>query len=175
MQPRQRRTAPPSPSNHSEPRYTPGHPLTSTDEVFGRRTSLEGLDTTASTSPQPIPRAIVWNMASPATPSPDPHPAPTLLSANTPQAIRDALVGSERSEFEQRYAQEMAAAAHTLNLTGVLTVLDTYRKIADITQRQGPSAHQRMLDQVTRLQNGQDVPTVPGQEHKAHINTRLSH
>lgn len=115
------------------------------------------------------------NMASPATPSPDPHPAPALLSANTPQAIRDALVGSERSEFEQRYAEEMAAAAHTLNLTGVLTVLDTYRKIADITQRQGPHAHQRMLDQVARLQNGQDVPTVSGQEHKAQINTRLGH
>ncbi|MBP2327066.1 hypothetical protein JOF56_007451 [Kibdelosporangium banguiense] len=114
-------------------------------------------------------------MASPAPPSPDPHPAPALLSANTPQAIRDALIGSERREFEQRYAEEMAAAAHTLNLTGVLTVLDTYRKIADITQRQGPQTHQRMLDQVARLQNGQDVSTVPGQEHKAQINMRLGH
>jgi Family of unknown function (DUF6247) len=114
-------------------------------------------------------------MASPALPTPDAHPAPTLLSANTPQAIRDALVGSERTEFEQRYAEEMAAAAHTLNLTGVLTVLDTYRKIADITQRQGPHVHQRMLDQVARLQAGHDVRTVSGQEHKAQINTRLGH
>jgi hypothetical protein len=39
-------------------------------------------------------------------------------------------VGSERSEFEQRYADEMAIAAHT--------VLETFRKIAEITQRQGP-------------------------------------
>jgi hypothetical protein len=112
-------------------------------------------------------------MASPVSPRPDAQSAPTLLSANTPQAIRDALVGSERSEFEQRYAEEMAHAAHTLNLTGVLAVLDTYRKLAEITQRQGPRAHQRMLEQVARLQHGQDVSTVSGQEHKAQINTRL--
>nr|WP_042198901.1 DUF6247 family protein [Kibdelosporangium sp. MJ126-NF4]CEL23609.1 hypothetical protein [Kibdelosporangium sp. MJ126-NF4]CTQ93146.1 hypothetical protein [Kibdelosporangium sp. MJ126-NF4] len=107
------------------------------------------------------------NVASPAS-RPSDSPAPTLLSANIPQAIRDALVGSERAEFEQRYAEEMAAAAHTLNLAGVLTVLGTYRKIAEITQRQGPHAHQRMLDQVDRLLQGQDVPTVFGQEHKTH-------
>lgn len=111
--------------------------------------------------------------ASPASPPSDAQPTPALLSANTPQAIRDALVGYERSEFEQRYAEEMATAAHTLNLTGVLTVLDTYRKIAEITQRQGPHAHQRMLDQVARLQHGQDVATVSGQEHKAQIDARL--
>ncbi|ALG13811.1 DUF6247 family protein [Kibdelosporangium phytohabitans] len=114
-------------------------------------------------------------MASPASPTPDARPGPALLSANTPQAIRDALVGAERSEFEQRYAEEMAAAAHTLNLTGVLTVLDTYRKIADITQRQGPRAHQNMLDQVARLQRGENVPTVSSQEHKAQINARFGH
>jgi hypothetical protein len=114
-------------------------------------------------------------MATPASPFPESSPAPTLLSANTPQAIRDALVGSERSEFEQRYAEEMATAAHSLNLTGVLTVLETYRKIAEITQRQGPQAHQRMLDQVARLQRGEDIPTVSALEHKAHINSRLDH
>jgi hypothetical protein len=112
-------------------------------------------------------------MASPATPPPEARTSPTLLSANTPQAIRDALVGSERSEFEQRYAEEMAVAAHTLNLTGVLAVLDTFRRIAEITQRQGPQAHLRMLDQVARLETGHDVPTVSGQEHKARITTRL--
>jgi hypothetical protein len=112
-------------------------------------------------------------MASPASLPPSAEPAPALLSAHTPRAIRDALVDVERAEFERRYREEMAAAAHTLDLTGVLTVLDTYRKIADITQRQGVETHRRMLAQVTRLLNGQDIPTVSGAEHKAEINMRL--
>jgi hypothetical protein len=112
-------------------------------------------------------------MASPASLPPNAEPAPALLSAHTPRAIRDALVDAERAEFERRYAEEMAAAARTLDLTGVLTVLNTYRKIADITQRQGVEAHRRMLAQVARLRNGQNLPTVSGAEHKAQINTRL--
>jgi hypothetical protein len=98
-----------------------------------------------------------------------------MLSAHTPRAISDALVGTERAEFEQRYAEEMAAAGRTLDLTGVLTVLETYRKIAEITQRQGAEAHRRMLDQVARLERGENVATMPGQQHKAEINTRLGH
>jgi hypothetical protein len=112
-------------------------------------------------------------MASPASRPPNAELAPALLSAHTPRAIRDALVDAERAEFERRYAEEMVAAARALDLTGVLTVLNTYRKIADITQRQGVEAHRRMLAQVARLRNGQDLPTVSGAEHKAEINTRL--
>ena len=112
-------------------------------------------------------------MASPASLPPNAEPAPVLLSAHTPRAIRDALVDAEQAEFERRYAEEMAVSARTLDLTGVLTVLDTYRKIADITKRQGVETHRRMLAQVTRLQNSQDVPTVSGAVHKAEINTRL--
>ncbi|MGH3933407.1 MAG: DUF6247 family protein [Pseudonocardiaceae bacterium] len=111
-------------------------------------------------------------MASPGLP-PVAEPNPVLLSPNTPRAIRDALIDSERAEFERRYAEEMAEAAQTLDLTAVLKVLDAYRKIAEITQRQGIEAHRRMLDRVARLQRGEDVPTVPGHAHKAEINARL--
>jgi Family of unknown function (DUF6247) len=99
--------------------------------------------------------------------------APTLISSNTPRAIRGALIDSEREEFERRYAEEMAAAAHTLDLSRVLKVLDVYRKIAEVTQRQGVEAHRRMLDVAARLQRGEDVPTVPGHVHKAEIDARL--
>jgi hypothetical protein len=103
----------------------------------------------------------------------DGRPAPTLLSSGTARSIRDALIDAERAEFERRFAEEMAAAAQTLDLTGVLQVLSTYRKIAEITQRQGVAAHRRMLDQVARLERGEAVPTVPGHIHKAEINARL--
>ncbi|MGH3854802.1 MAG: DUF6247 family protein [Pseudonocardiaceae bacterium] len=111
-------------------------------------------------------------MASPALP-PDVEPLPALLSSNTPRAIRDALIDSERAEFERRYAEEMAEAARTLDLSAVLKVLDAYRKIAEITQRQGLESHRRMLDRVARLQRGEDVPTVAGHVHKTEINARL--
>jgi hypothetical protein len=103
----------------------------------------------------------------------DGRPAPALVSSGTARSIRDALIDSERAEFERRFAEEMAAAARTLDLTGVLQVLSTYRKIAEITQRQGADAHRRMLDQAARLQRGEAVPTVPGHVHKAEINARL--
>ncbi len=111
-------------------------------------------------------------MTSPAMPR-DGGPAPALLSSGTARSIRDALIDGERAEFERRFAEEMASAAQTMDLTGVLQVLSTYRKIAEITQRQGIAAHRRMLDQVARLQLGEDVPTVPGHVHKAEINARL--
>jgi len=103
----------------------------------------------------------------------DGKPAPTLLSSGTARSIRDGLIDAERADFERRFAEEMASAAQTLDLTGVLQVLNTYRKIAEITQRQGIAAHRRMLDQIARLERGDDVPTVPGHIHKAEINARL--
>jgi Family of unknown function (DUF6247) len=101
-------------------------------------------------------------------------PTPALLSSGTARSIRDALIDAERAEFERRFAEEMASAAHSMDLTGVLHVLSTYRKIAEITQRQGTEAHRRMLDQAARLERGEDVATVPGHVHKAEINARLA-
>lgn len=111
-------------------------------------------------------------MRPPAVPG-DGEPAPTLLSSGTARSIRDGLIDAERAEFEQRFAEEMASAAQTLDLTGVLQVLRTYRKIAEITQRQGIAAHRRMLGQVVLLERGHDVPTVPRHIHRAEINARL--
>jgi uncharacterized protein (DUF2249 family) len=104
---------------------------------------------------------------------PEAEPRPALLSPHTPRAIRDALVGSERAEFEHDYQQAMTEAARTLDLTEVLKVLDVYRELAEITQRQGAEAHLRMLEAVTRLQRGQNVPVVEGHLHKAEISARL--
>src|SRR5882762_1960193 len=108
-------------------------------------------------------------MARPAALPPESEASPALLAPNTPRAIRDALVGAERAEFEHDYQQAMTAAAGTLDLTEVLKVLDVYRGLAEITQRQGPDAHLRMLEAVDHLRCGQDVPVVAGQLHKTEI------
>jgi uncharacterized protein (DUF2249 family) len=112
-------------------------------------------------------------MARPAAFLPEAERRPALLSPHTPRAIRDALVGSERAEFEHDYQQAMTEAARTLDLTEVLKVLDVYRELAEITQRQGAEAHLRMLEAVARLQRGQDVPVVAGHLHKMEISARL--
>lgn len=113
-------------------------------------------------------------MARPAAIPPEAEPRPALLSAHTPRAIRDALVGSERAEFEHDYQQAMTESATTLDLTEVLKVLDVYRELAEIARRQGPEAHLRMLDAVDRIQRGQVVPVIAGHLHKAEISARLS-
>jgi hypothetical protein len=103
-----------------------------------------------------------------------PHASvPALLAPAAPRAIRDALIDSERVEFEQRYREAMAEAAKTLDLTEVLRVLDAYQEIARKTQQHGVEVHRRMLDRVARLERGEEVPAVPADEVKALITRRL--
>jgi hypothetical protein len=102
-------------------------------------------------------------------------PIPALPPDATPQAIRAALIGEERAEFERDYRAALVEAARTLELTGVLDVLRNWRHVAWITQRHGADAHRRMLVAAGRLMAGEDVPTVPGHVVKAEINARLSH
>jgi hypothetical protein len=100
-------------------------------------------------------------------------PIPALPPDASPRAIREALIDEERTEFERDYQAAMAEASRTLDLTGVLDVLRSWRRIAWITQRQGPEAHRRMLDVAARLLAGADVPTVPGHVVKAEIKAKL--
>ena len=102
-------------------------------------------------------------------------PIPALPPDATPQAIRAALIGDERAEFDRDYRAALSEAASTLDLTGVLNVLRNWRHVAWITQRHGADAHRRMLDAASRLMAGHDVPTVPGHVVKAEINSRLAH
>ncbi|MCP2279860.1 DUF6247 family protein [Nocardia amikacinitolerans] len=98
---------------------------------------------------------------------------PALVTASTPRATREALVGDEQAEFVRRYGEEMAAAAASLDLTGVLAVLATFREVAETTQRHGTRAHLRMLEQVAALQQGHEVTTFGAAEHRAEINAKL--
>lgn len=108
-----------------------------------------------------------------AMPVPPESTTPALISSSTAQAIRDALIDEERTEFEQRFAEEMAEAARTLDLTGVLNVLSEFRWIAEVTRFRGEEVHREMLDTAARLLRGEDVQTIPGHVRKAQINSRL--
>jgi hypothetical protein len=108
-----------------------------------------------------------------ADPSPS-SPAPALLTAAAPRAIRDALIDSERVEFERRYREVMERAACTLDLTEVLAVLNAWQDVAIKTQQHGVEVHRRMLDRVARLQRGEAVPTVPAEQLEELIAERLA-
>ena len=105
----------------------------------------------------------------------DASPVPVLPPETTPAAIRNALIGQERVEFEHAYRQALAEAAETLELIGVLDVLRTYHRIAWLTQQQGLEVHRRMLNKATEiLRTRRNPDAVPIEDVKALIRQRLS-
>ena len=102
-------------------------------------------------------------------------PVPTLPPETTPAAIRDALIGEERAEFERAYQDAVAEAARTLDLTRVFDVLRIYHRIAWVTRRQGTEAHRRMLRDAAHAVRTGEAPagSVSSDEIKALIRSRL--
>ncbi|WP_220187096.1 DUF6247 family protein [Pseudonocardia pini] len=101
-------------------------------------------------------------------------PVPELAPDATPAAIRAALVPEEREQFERAYRAAMIDATESLDLTGVLSILRAYHRIAVMTHRQGAEAHQRMLDKAREiLTTGRNSTGVDIAEHRADLNRRL--
>lgn len=90
------------------------------------------------------------------------------VSASSPRDIRAALVGEEAGHFDREYRQAMADAAESLDLSGVLAMLERWRRVAWST-RDDPDAHRRMLENADRLSAGEDLATVPWQEVRARL------
>ncbi len=94
-------------------------------------------------------------------------------------SFSDNAVGIRDSDHRhgavRAYQEAIAEPAQTLDLTRVLDVLRNYHRIAWLTQRQGPEAHRRMLDQVEHaLRTGEAPPgSVSAQEVKALLQERL--
>src|SRR5260370_24277469 len=61
------------------------------------------------------------------------------VSASSPREIRAALVGEEAGHFDREYRQAMADAAESLDLSGVLAMLERWRRGARPT-RDDPAA-----------------------------------
>ena len=90
------------------------------------------------------------------------------LPASTPREIRAALTGEEAGHFDREYRQAMADAAESLDLSGVLEMLERWRRVAWSTQ-DDPSAHRKMLENATRLNAGENLHTVPWDQVKTRL------
>jgi hypothetical protein len=66
-----------------------------------------------------------------------------------PRSIRGALLPEEAGDFDREYRAGMAQATETLDLTGVLQLLERWRRIAESSR--DVRAHRRMLDRADQL------------------------
>lgn len=70
--------------------------------------------------------------------------------------------------FDREYRQAMAAAAESLDLSGVLEMLKRWRRVAWSTQ-DDPGAHRAMLENAARLSTRGDVAVVPWEKVKSRL------
>lgn len=76
-----------------------------------------------------------------------------------PRAIRAALLPEEAGDFDREFRQAMTAATETVDLTGVLDLLERWGREAHSSA--DPLAHRRMLDHADRLERGENLRTGP--------------
>lgn len=89
----------------------------------------------------------------------EPHPIPAvprLPDGSAPAAIRAALLAEEREEFDRDYRGALAAATDSLDLTGVLVMLEHWRCRAIVSA--DPAAYLNGLRRAAQLLSGEDVP-----------------
>jgi hypothetical protein len=90
------------------------------------------------------------------------------VSASTPREIRAALSGQEVADFDREYRRTMADAAESLDLSGVVSMLQRWQRVAWSSQ-DDPEAHRHMLASADRLRAGGDVVTESWQQTKARL------
>ena len=101
-------------------------------------------------------------------PSPSTFDGDQAVSASTPREIRAALIGEEIAHFDRQYRQAMADAAESLDLSGVVSMLKRWQRVAWSTQ-DDPDAHRHMLSCADELNAGGYVATESWQQTKARL------
>lgn len=76
----------------------------------------------------------------------------------SPRVIREAVLEEERPGFERQFREAMAAAAETLDLTGVEQLLRAWQRIAELTARDGRENRRRILAKAVRVWRNRDHP-----------------
>lgn len=78
---------------------------------------------------------------------------------SSPRDVRAALVPEERADFDRQWRAALTEAAESLELDGVLAVLDSWRRRAAVTTSLGHAGYRRMLAQAERAsRTGESVP-----------------
>jgi hypothetical protein len=90
------------------------------------------------------------------------------VSASTPREIRAALTGAEVADFDREYRRTVDDAAESLDLSGVVSMLRRWQRIAWST-RDDPDAHRHMLACADELNAGGVVATESWQQTKASL------
>lgn len=101
------------------------------------------------------------------SPSPD-----GPVGAQTPRAIREALLPEEAGQFDSEWRRAMSRSAERLDLAEVYAVLDRWRGIAALS-RADPEAHRRMLRRADRIMAGDERGTVTADDMREMLARRL--
>lgn len=68
----------------------------------------------------------------------------------SPAVLRAALAPEDAAVFDLQWREAMAAAADTLDLTGVHALLDAWRPVAWLTSARGVAGYRRVLARADR-------------------------
>jgi hypothetical protein len=91
-----------------------------------------------------------------------------LPAGEDPRSIRAALLPEEAGDFDREFRAAMTEATESLDLTGVLQVLERWRRVAESSR--DAAAHRRMLQHADDLTHGRGgVTTEPWPVTKARL------
>lgn len=76
-----------------------------------------------------------------------------------PRSIRSVLLPEEAGDFDREFRAAMAQATETLDLTGVLQLLERWQRVAESSR--DARAHRRMLERANRLGRADTANEVP--------------
>ena len=89
----------------------------------------------------------------------DAHLTDRHLPVRSPAGVRSALVGDDRSVFEDDYRAALARASEDFDLTPIHEVVERWWRVAALSA--DPAANKRMLNAVADLRAGRPVPSSP--------------
>lgn len=104
-----------------------------------------------------MPVAMVLGVTAAAA-GPPPEPRRPLFADASPAQVRAALIPEEAVEFDHQWRDVMTRATETLDLTEVLAVLESWRRVAWLTTANGSDAHRRMYRRAAARRANEDIP-----------------
>ncbi|MDQ3989158.1 MAG: DUF6247 family protein [Actinomycetota bacterium] len=114
-------------------------------------------------------------MTAAAATGPEPPAGGPPFTDASPAQVRAALIPEDVVEFDRQWSAVMATATETLDLASVHRTLESWRRIAWLTQANGPDGYRRLLARAERTLRTGELPldSVPLDQIKTLIAERL--